>query len=72
MKDIRGPTMAQAGFHHANHLATEIRKELSDNQSQMLAVLREFSDNNAENGIEEEQVQAANLMSQFTIQNEII
>ena len=28
LKDIHGPTMAQAGYHHANHLATETREEL--------------------------------------------
>ena len=37
LKDIRGTTMAQSGYHYANHLATEIREEIKDNQSQMLA-----------------------------------
>ena len=38
LKDIRGPTMKQAGFHHANHLAAEIREELRESQMKMLAL----------------------------------
>ena len=40
LKDIRGPTMKQAGYHHANHLAAEIREELRESQMQMLALAR--------------------------------
>ena len=45
LKDIRGPTMAQSGFHHANHLASQIRSELQENQHQMLAVLQNLGGN---------------------------
>ena len=38
LKDIRGSTMKQAGYHHANHLAAEIRQELRESQMQMLAL----------------------------------
>lgn len=72
LKDIRGPTMAQAGFHHANHLATEIRKELNENQSQMLALLREFSETNTEIENQEQELQRANLVPQIDVQNETL
>jgi hypothetical protein len=34
--------MAQAGYHHANHLAQEIREELQGNQQQMIALLQNY------------------------------
>ena len=40
LKDIRGPTMAQAGYHAANLLASEIRSELEQNQLQMIALMK--------------------------------
>ena len=36
--DIRGPTMQQSGFHHANFLASKIRNELRESQIQMLTL----------------------------------
>ena len=44
LKDIRGPTMAQAGYHHANLLASKIKEELQENKSQMLADVKEFTE----------------------------
>ena len=43
LKDIRGPTMKQAGYHHANHLASEIRDELRHSQMQMLALAQNLT-----------------------------
>ena len=40
LKEIRGPTMKQAGYHHANHLATEMRNELRNNQMEMMALVQ--------------------------------
>ena len=40
LKDIRGPTMHQSGFHHANHLASEIREEIRGSHMQMLALAK--------------------------------
>ena len=44
LKKIRGPTMQQAGFHHANAIAGEIgnqlQSHLEDNNSKMLSVLQ--------------------------------
>ena len=50
LKDIRGPTMQQSGFHHANFLASEIREEIRESQIQMLAL--------AQHKIEEETEEA--------------
>ena len=49
LKDIRGPTMQQSGFHHANHLATAIREEMRDSQLQMLALAQNLQLENEEN-----------------------
>ena len=40
MKAIRGPTMQQAGFHHANCLATQLRNDLLLQNTEILAMLQ--------------------------------
>ena len=44
LKKIRGPTMQQAGYHHANHLAnritSDIQEQLNQRDSQVLAMLQ--------------------------------
>ena len=40
LKEIRGPTMQQAGYHHANMLAQQMREELSNQQTEMLAMMQ--------------------------------
>ena len=44
LKKIRGPTMQQAGYHHANHLAnritSDIQEQLNQQDSQVLAMLQ--------------------------------
>ena len=76
LKDIRGPTMAQAGYHHANHLATEIREELKDSQFQMLALLKNMSEVPAENNPDIEDlntnIATANIATQVTMQTETL
>ena len=42
LKDIRGPTMQQAGYHHANMLASQLRVDLNNQQTQMLAMMQDF------------------------------
>ena len=42
LKDIRGPTMAQSGYHHANLPASEIRNELQQNQMHMLSLIKMY------------------------------
>ena len=39
LKQIRGPTMQQAGYHHANSLAQQIQEQLQERDSQMIAHL---------------------------------
>ena len=38
LKDIRGPTMQQSGFHHANFLTSKTRDQIRESQIQMLAL----------------------------------
>ena len=40
LKQIRGPTMQQAGYHHANALAQQIQQQLQDRDTQMMALLQ--------------------------------
>ena len=44
MKKIRGPTMQQAGYHHANILAQEIssqiQQQMEERDTQLLSVLQ--------------------------------
>ena len=67
LKDIRGPTMAQSGFHHANHLASEIRSELRENQTQMLSLLQDFNDPNLqpeyETNLKNNELETANAVT---------
>ena len=42
LKDIRGPTMQQAGYHHANMLASHLRVDLNNQQTQMLALMQDL------------------------------
>ena len=40
LKAIRGPTMQQAGYHHANMLAEQLRVDLNNQQTEMLAMVQ--------------------------------
>ena len=40
LKEIRGPTMQQAGYHHANMLASQMRTTLDNQQVEMLAMMQ--------------------------------
>ena len=39
LKEIRSPTMQQAGFHHANMPASQLRVDLGSQQTEMLAMV---------------------------------
>ena len=43
LKAIRGPTMQQAGYHHANMLAAQLRADLQVQGSEMLAMVQDMS-----------------------------
>ena len=45
LKEVRGPTMQQAGYHHANALASQLRTELQVRDTDVLAMLQTISDN---------------------------
>ena len=75
LKDIRGPTMAQAGYMHANHLATEIRNELRENNSQILSLMQSFNGTNVDYEPEEivdHQSLTANAATQVSVQAETL
>ena len=40
LKEIRGPTMQQAGYHHANMLAQQLQVNLENQQREMLAMVQ--------------------------------
>ena len=40
LKEIRGPTMHQAGYHHANMLTEQLRTDLINQQMEMLAMVQ--------------------------------
>ena len=47
LRDIRGPTMQQAGYHHANALAqqlqTNLQEQAQSRDEQLMAILNSFS-----------------------------
>lgn len=68
--------MAQAGYQHANHLASEIRTELRGNQTQMLALMKTFTESHTTDedvSSDEDNVNhTANAVSQMTVQTETL
>ena len=40
LKQIRGPTMQQAGYHHANALAQQVQEQLQERDSHVMALLQ--------------------------------
>ena len=40
LKAIRGPTMQQAGYHHANHLAQQMRTDLDTRNTEMMSIIQ--------------------------------
>ena len=40
LKEIQGPIMLQAGYHHANMLAEQLQVDLNNQQTQMLAMVQ--------------------------------
>ena len=66
--------MAQAGYHHANLLASKIKEELQENQSQMLAVVKEFSEIYTDNYEQDfnANLDTANAVTQINLQSETL
>ena len=40
LRAIRGPTMQQAGYHHANHLASQLRDDIMKRDTELLTVIQ--------------------------------
>ena len=77
LREIRGPTMQQAGFHHANMLASQIRTNLESQNEDMMQMLQEVMDTNEKQQQEQEentpvQHQSANAMTADTSQLEMM
>ena len=47
LKAIRGPTMQQAGYHHANSLAQQLRTDIQQRDQDLLTVLQHAIESNA-------------------------
>ena len=41
LKEIRGPTMLQAGYHHANMVASQLRNSLITPNDKVVAILQQ-------------------------------
>ena len=41
LKQIRGPTMKQAGYHHANMLASQLKSDLDTRNAEMMTMMQE-------------------------------
>ena len=75
LKEIRGPTMQQAGYHHANMLAQQLRTDLQVQGTDMLALVQGFADANANQPppeVNPPQAPAANAVIQDAIQMEML
>ena len=68
--------MGQVGYQHTNHLTTEILNELRENQTEMLALITDFADQNHEIDLEyyenTDQVFVANAVTQMSMQAETL
>ena len=65
--------MAQAGYHHANYLANEIRDELKSNQTQILALLQDRNEDfTQESETNIETIAAANVATQISVQTKTL
>ena len=42
LKEIRGPTMQQTDYHHANMLASQMRANLNNQQVELLAMVQDL------------------------------
>ena len=47
LKAIRGPTMQQAGYHHANHLADQLRQDIEKRDTDLLTVIQSAMETNS-------------------------
>ena len=60
--------MKQAGYHHTNHLAAEIREEIQHSQMQMLALAQNLKQEEEEE--DDKQTNSANAVVQTSVQQQ--
>ena len=74
LKDIRGPTMQQAGYHHANMLAEQLRATMDNQGNEMLAMLQGLTEANTNPPTEEvlPPAPAANAAAHVDVQLEML
>ena len=58
LKEVRGPTMRQAGLHQANILAAQVREEIAERDSEVLEILRALGEQREEQNYQREVAQA--------------
>ena len=68
LKEIRGPTMQQAGFHHANMLAAQMQENMAVQNEQVLAMMQTLQ----ETQLEPPQQPAVNATVTDNVQLEIL
>ena len=75
LKEIRGPTMQHAGYHHANMLAEQLCTDFQVQGTKVLAIVQELAEANANPPTETVQLPpapVANAVIQDTIQVEML
>ena len=48
LKEVRGPTMQQSGYHHVNSLASQLRTELQIRDTDLLSMVKTIRENTTE------------------------
>ena len=48
LKEVRGPTMQQSGYHHANSLESQLRTELQIRDTDLLSMVQNIRENTTE------------------------
>ena len=59
LKEVRGPTMRQAGLHQANILAAQVREEIAERDSEVLEILRTLGEQREEQSYQREVARAS-------------
>ena len=74
LKEIRGPMMQQAGYHHANILAQQLHMNLQVQGNEILALVYELVVNKNPPDEEDQPLPApaANAIIQTTVQTEML
>jgi hypothetical protein len=70
LKEIRGPTMQQAGYHHVNMLAAQLRIDMDNRNNEMLAMVQTQLMEPEDSPVPDNP--SANIATQDTVQLEML